>query len=995
MASGKCCSAVLSLGEIKQDGICSSAKCTCKCHRRTLSLCGSLIALVLACALGATIFHFAAWTRASHAALTTPPQAPIASNWTDIRLPPWISPSHYSLDLTAKLSDSTFGGKVTIDLNISQHTSFIVVHQHDLTIGAIRISDGTGTNIAIRSVESRPIEQYIVIFVQQPLAPGAFQISLEFSGVLTDSLEGFYRSKYTDSAGNIRYLASTQFAPISARNAFPCLDEPALKSVFDIAISAEPAFNVISNMPATSIVALDNGLRKFSFAPTVRMSTYLVAYVVSDFDHIDSSTKNGVKVRVFAQPGSAHMGSYALDAAVKVLETYEAIFGIPFPLPKCDLVAVPDFSLGAMENWGLVTFRAAALLLDPAQQSASQTQRVASIVAHELAHQWFGNLVTMKWWNDLWLNEGFASFVQYTGTDNIDSNIRLTSQFNSDSLAVAFEADQSILTHRIAVAVNDPAEINSIFDGISYQKGASVLRMLQAWLDTRMGKGYFFACLSKYLAAHAYSNTETRQLWESLQDPKIGDLPAFMSTWTDQPGFPVVSLSSPQTDFSSNHAAHTYFVASQTRFMFAGLVDPLLGINRSQIPDNLKVPDTTTQTWAVPLTFTLLSNGTGKIKQVGDRTVYELTERGPAQIELGKQLPPDTVVFGNAGQTGVFHVQHDNHTLAYLLEWLEADLNVLSNIDRAGLYSDIAALTLSGYIKDMTILGRVADLLKHEDDPIVWLTMLPSINNVLDAFAGHPARSQVESYMQKCLDKIVMSIGWKETTKSKGNHHIRGIIRSAIITKAVRIGHKKTIDTALELFKQLRNGKPANQLDVSADVLAAIYIAGVQYGSDLDFEWILQQYLRSTFAPDQQTFLDALASAATVAAQQRTLKLTLTGEIRRQDIISLVQRVAVNTPQGSTTAWAFLMDNWAEFTKNPAYGGFNNLNHLVGTIAARLMNADLIKDVRDRFIDGNHQGFFVPPGAFVEVIKGLERSRQLLAWRNQIVEEHIAIFGLA
>eukprot|EP00842_Homolaphlyctis_polyrhiza_P000877 jgi/Hompol1/1790/HPOL_004804-RA len=916
---------------------------------------------------------------------------PAATNWTAIRLPAWIAPSHYSVDLATRLSDSTFGGKVTIDLQISKQSNFIVVHQAGLTIGAVELADVSGKSIPIRSIEHRPAEQYIVVFVSQPLAPGAFQISLEFKGTLTESLDGYRLSRWTDDSGNSRYITATQLEPTLARTVFPCLDEPAMKSIFTFKLSAETPFHVISNMPLNSTLDLGHGMRKFIFDPTPKMSSYLIAFAVSDFEYVEKSTNDGVVLRVYTQPGRKKLGEYALETGVKVLEYYGKIFDSPYPLPKMDFFPVSTQN-GAMENWGLITYEDGTLLYDEKTGTNSNRQMVASAVSHELAHQWFGNLVTTRWWNDAWLNEGFASYAQGIGADGVEPELQLLAQYDTDYRATAFGQDQSILSHSIVSDVKTPGEIGGSFDGIIYQKGGLVLNMAEAWLDSKMGKGYFRSGIQKYLKAHQFGNAETFQLWDALQDPKLGNLHAFMSTWTDQPGFPLISITSPQKSLEDDTSAAPYFTASQSRFLFARLIDPLEHVDTKLIPDTMKTPNVTQQLWHVPMTVKLLSNATGKVKQVGDAIDVELTERGPVRIKLPKKLPEHTIVVGNVGQVGVYRVLHDERSLRYLIDWLSHDLDVISNVDRAGLFTDVVALTLSGHIKDATIMFDLAKVFKHETDPIVWLTILPSWNTVKQSFAGQSSFAWIEQFERNLLSKIVEHLGWKETTKAKKQHHLKSICRGAVFVEAVRVGHEKTVKQALKLFKQLRQGKSINKLDVSVDVFRAIVVAGVQYGDQDDFEWVVKQYRDSTFAPDQRVFLEGIVASRDAALQRRALELALGNEIRLQHTLSLVQLVATSSPQGHVTAWLFLMDKWTQYAgrdgiEGPAAVG-GSLGGVVGNIVARFTSPYLISEAKRVFVDRKDSKLVPPESSFVPVVRGLETCRQLLAWR-QTAESHV------
>jgi aminopeptidase N len=370
-----------------------------------------------------------------------------------------------------------FDGTCDVDLRILEPTPFIVVHNLQLSTRLIALSSlDLGSVPVFDRAEYRPQEEYSVFYFANDIAPGQYRLSLGFNATLSRSMEGFYSSRYTAPDGTDRFLATTQFEPTYARKAFPCLDEPGMKAVFEISIAVERGYHALSNMPVNNTKQV-GGLTEYNFNPTLTMSSYLVAFVVSDFESISTRTKNGINVSVYTKPSMTYLGKYALAAAAAMLDYYQTAYGIEFPLPKCDLIAIPDFQAGAMENWGLITFRDTALLYDPQSSTETSKERVAEVVAHELAHQWFGNLVTMKWWNDLWLNEGFAEFMEYKAVNAYEPNWKMLETFIPYDLVRALHADESAYTHSIALPVNNPNEINNIFDDISYGKGSSVLRL--------------------------------------------------------------------------------------------------------------------------------------------------------------------------------------------------------------------------------------------------------------------------------------------------------------------------------------------------------------------------------------------------------------------------------------------------------------------------------------------------------------------------------------
>jgi aminopeptidase N len=653
-------------------------------------------------------------------------------------------------------------------------------------------------------------------------------------------------------------------------------------------------YHALSNMPVHSVHEY-NGKKLVAFDTTVKMSTYLLAFIVSDFESISSKTNNNVTVSVWTAPGQTHLGEYALQAGVRVVEFYQKTYGIDFPLPKIDMVAVPDFAAGAMENWGLITYRDTALLYDPKSSTASSKQRVATVVAHELSHQWFGNLVTMKWWTDLWLNEGFAEFTEYKAVNAIEPTWHMLEQFISMDLVRALHADESHYTHQIAVNVKNPDEISSIFDDISYGKGSSILRMLEAWMDEKYGEGVFFAKLHDYLTKHAYQNAETADLWDALKT-KDQDVGKFMGTWTDQPGFPFLKFEELGTKSVR---------VSQERFLFAHLVNV---DEPTEVMEQLGAKDPKKQVWSVPLSYAVYSNSTGTPQRVG-RGFTEVSKLGDIQVNFEKEYPADSILLANFAQTGVYRSLYDQKTYRYLIDWLHNDLEILPAVERGGLISDVFSMTLSGRLQDPTIALELVQTLGNDVNILVWDAALKDLENLKDIFALYPTYGPMLAFQNSLIEKVVASVGWVETSPDVSSHHVRALLRGRILSEAVRNHHEATVETALKYFKLVKEGK-RDQVPVTADVLGAIYDAGVIYGDLDDYNFIMNKFKTSTFAPDQQLYLHALASSKTPYLQARTLAFAISGEVRKQDIQSLIRQVATLSPVGHISTWLFLLDNW-------------------------------------------------------------------------------------
>jgi len=385
-----------------------------------------------------------------------------------IALPSHVSPKNYKLRIEPDLVACTFVVQEEISLVLKHEVKEIVANAKDLKFSSAAIVSNGTRQEAVVTIDEK--NERVTFAVPTAIKAGEATLHASFTGELNDKLKGFYRSKYTVNKED-RFMGVTQFEPTDARRSVVCWDEPNVKSTFDVTLVVPNDRLAISNMPITSEKAVGDKKKEVTFARTPIMSIYLLAYIVGEFDFVEGKTPNGVTVRVYTPLGKREQGQFALQVAVKTLPFYDEWFGIPYPLPKMDLLAIPDFAAGAMENWGCVTYRETALLVDPQNSSAATKQWVALVVGHELAHQWFGNLVTMDWWTHLWLNEGFASWIEYLCVDHCFPEWDIWTQFVYSDTGRALSLDALSNSHPVEVPINDPAEIDEIFDAISYSKG--------------------------------------------------------------------------------------------------------------------------------------------------------------------------------------------------------------------------------------------------------------------------------------------------------------------------------------------------------------------------------------------------------------------------------------------------------------------------------------------------------------------------------------------
>ncbi|MFH1535775.1 MAG: M1 family metallopeptidase, partial [Patescibacteria group bacterium] len=609
-----------------------------------------------------------------------------------LRLPVHVKPERYKIMLKPDLNEFTFTGEEIIYLSLDKPTKQITLHSVDLEIESAEAS----------KISYDKKTETVTLTFPKTLPKGKREIKLIFKGILNDKMRGFYRSKYSKD-GNEKYLATTQFESTDARRAFPCFDEPHQKAIFDVTLMIPKGHTAISNTIESDIKEHESGYQIIEFAPTPKMSTYLLAFIVGEFEYIEGESGKGKTVRVFTMPGKKEQAKFALDVAIKCLDFYEDYFGIDYPLPVLDLVAIPDFAAGAMENWGAVTFRESTLLFDETISSSANKQWVALVIAHELAHMWFGNLVTMKWWNDLWLNEGFACYIEFLAIDEIYPEFDVWTQFVSTEMADAFALDSLKNTHPIEVNVQDPAEISEIFDDVSYSKGASIIRMLAQYL----GYNDFQRGLQRYLKKHAYGNAETFDLWQVLEEVSGKPVAKIMANWTGKAGHPVIRV--------KRKGESGKLELTQNRFFSSP-------ISKKESKDNT--------VWSIPI----------RIKN------QELRIMDKKTITI-----PKTEEKLNEGEVSLVRVDYPKN---YLMGFKK-----LSAPDRLGLIRDSFDLAESGN-SPTTLALELALNYKEENDYTVWSELTGKISKLDSLLAYESVYEQFRNYGRKIYGRIAKKMGW-------------------------------------------------------------------------------------------------------------------------------------------------------------------------------------------------------------------------------------------
>ena len=645
----------------------------------------------------------------------------------EYRIPQCTQPLHYDVHLFPDLEKDTFGGKVAIDIEVTgEPRDFLVVHTKFLEITKTTLIDtSSGDEINISEAFEYKPNEFWVVRTKANLTPQCtYTLFLEFNGKLVgNGILGFYKSVYVDPAtGQKRAMATSKFQPTYARRAFPCFDEPSFKSTFSITLVRPTGSNYValSNMPEvrSKIDTPCIGFTEVAFLKSVPMVTYLAIFIVCDLTYTDTITEiHKIPMRVYGTESQVKRLNYAAKISSAIADFYETYFDIKYPLPKLDMAAIPDYSSGATEHWGLITYREANLIYDPIESSFANKVRVATVIAHELAHQWFGNLMTVFWWNDLWLNEGFASYIEYKGMKAYEKDWDTDCLFLTSDLHRVLALDSTLASHPIVVGVDTPDQINSVFDTISYSKGASVIRML----ETFMGPEDFRKGIHNFLVKYAYKNAVTQDLFDELHkvSSQSLDITKIMNTWTKQKGYPILTLTEEKKgdNSSSEEGMHNSYCVTQQRF----LSDPEAYKHADEAsPYDYK--------WEVPITY--MASTDDQVHQVwlhSEMNFIKLPIPNEAQwLKL------------NIGQTGYYRVNYpEEHWIAFaemLFDWANnARINSskecpLKTADRVNLLNDAFALAGAHRLPYSAALN-LTKYLVGERELAPWETALEEIHS--------------------------------------------------------------------------------------------------------------------------------------------------------------------------------------------------------------------------------------------------------------------------
>ncbi|NXA52990.1 AMPE aminopeptidase, partial [Nothocercus julius] len=803
-----------------------------------------------------------------------PPKNDDTGEWRDFRLPTYIKPVHYDLEVKPEMELDTYTGTVNISIALEKSTSYLWLHLRETKITEMpTLRKSSGEQTALNDCFEYTPQEYIVMKAEAELSPASesepYVLTLKFQGWLNGSLVGFYRTTYTEN-GVTKSIAATDHEPTDARKSFPCFDEPNKKATYTISIIHQQDYQALSNMPVQQTEQLDNGWVRTTFERSVPMSTYLVCFAVHQFEWIEKTSASGKPLRIYAQPLQIHTAEYAANVTKIVFDFFENYFNLSYSLPKLDKIAIPDFGTGAMENWGLITYRETNLLYDPNESASSNKQRVAAVIAHELVHQWFGNIVTMDWWDDLWLNEGFASYFEFLGVNAAEPDWQMLDQVLIDDVLPVMKDDSLLSSHPIVVDVSSPAEITSVFDGISYSKGASILRMLQDWLTPDL----FRKGCQVYLKENHFMNAKTDDFWAALETASDKPVKEVMDTWTRQMGYPVLEMG-------------TNSVFTQKRF----LLDP--HADASYPPSDLSYK------WNIPVKWGLGSSMS--------YTFYNKSDSAGITI----QSSPNSFVKINTDHIGFYRVNYNDQNWADLANLLITNHTIFSAADRAGILDDAFSLARAGFV-NYSVPLELTKYLTNEADYLPWHRAISAVTYLADMLEDDTNLYLLfKDYFRSLVKPIVNQLGWSDS-----GSHLERLLRASVLDFACSVDDTEALNNASLLFEEWIRGQNTTKVlpfssSPPVNLRLLVYRYGMQNsGNETSWNYMFQKYQETSLAQEKEKLLYGLASVKNITILDRYLKYIYnTSLIKSQDVFTVLRYISYNS-YGKTMAWDWIRLNW-------------------------------------------------------------------------------------
>ncbi|KAI1083155.1 peptidase family M1-domain-containing protein [Whalleya microplaca] len=853
-------------------------------------------------------------------------------------LPTNVIPRHYDVTLEPDFEKFTFDGKVLIDFDVQEETKSISLHTVEIDIHSVHIKSGDSIITSSSAISYDDSTQVSNIELKDAVPKGKTQLEIKFTGQLNDQMAGFYRSTYKKPDGSEGVLATTQMEANDCRRAFPCFDEPMHKAEFTITLIADKHLTCLSNMDVASeseVVSEKSGSTKKAvmFNKTPLMSTYLVAFIIGELNYIETNNFR-VPIRVYS-PASSEIehGRFSLELAARTLEYYEKVFGAEFPLPKMDMVAIPDFAAGAMENWGLITYRVVDLMLDEKASGAAMKERVAEVVQHELAHQWFGNLVTMDWWEGLWLNEGFATLMSWQSCNHFYPEWKVWESYVTDNLQSALGLDSLRSSHPIEVPVKRAIEVDQIFDAISYSKGSCVLRMISTYL----GEETFLKGVRIYIKKHAYGNTQTGDLWEALEEASGKPVRDIMSTWTKNVGFPVVQVTENEKDNSIRVKQNRFLRTGDTKPEEDQVIYPVfLGLRtKDGIDESLT-----------------LSKREDEFK-LKDLDFFKL----------------------NANHTSIYRTSYSPERLTKLGK--SAKDGLLSVEDRAGMIADAGALAVSGYQKTSGVLNLLKGF-DTEESFVVWSEIIARVATVQSAwvFEDQAVKDGLEAFVKELVSERAHKLGW---TFSDKDGHVEQQFKAMLFGAAGMAGDEKIVKAAQEMFKKYMAG---DKSAVHPNIRGSVFSISLKYGGKEEYDAVVNFFRTSTSSDERNTALRCMGRAKDPALIQQTLGFVLSGEVKSQDLYLPASGLRSHA-EGIEALFAWLTDKWPEITKRLS-GSPPILGSMVTMCTSSFTKPEQLDRVNAFFKDVETKTFAQP------LAQSLDAVRSKVAWLGRDREDIVA-----
>ncbi len=852
-------------------------------------------------------------------------EKPFNFNETPGKLPKQVVPTEYAIRIVPNLDNFTFAGSESVKLNVRSPIHELVLNGLELKIEAASVD---GKELPLSAIKTDNEKEMLTLTLPSELAVGDHALALRFTGKINQQGQGLFYMRYQEQGSGARkVMLGTQFEATDARRFFPCWDEPAFRSRFQLTVVVPENWLAVSNMPIESEQKIAGG-KEVRFAPAPPMSSYLNVFVAGELDFIESRV-GPTQIRVIATKGKAELGRYALEASAEILKYYNDYFGVPYPLPKLDQIAIPGGFGGAMENWGGITYYESRLLFDPKSSSGETKQNIYEVLAHEMAHMWFGDLVTMAWWDNLWLNEGFASWMgsKCTAHFNPQWEVWLARELPRDptrrigiAKEAAMEGDARSTTHPIQQRIATEAEANSAFDDITYKKGQSFLRMLESFL----GEDVFRDGIRQYLAAHKYSNTTTADLWNALSEASNKSVGEIAAGWTQQPGFPVVTV---------KREADGKVQLTQERFT----------VNFKNAPPLL---------WQIPLTYSV----------VGETPTTLLMTDKTAALE---NIPADRALKLNLMGAGNYRVEYDDGSWELLLKALPK----LGVEDRVNLISDAWALVQAGRAQISLYFGLIEKLPASTD-----LAEREQIINVLDfvngLLVGSSERERFQRYARSLLRPTFATLEWEPKPNEPPN---AGRLRASLIGALGYLNDPEIIAGCRDRFQKYLAHPESLLPDLRAPVLAVVG----RYADEKTWNKLHELGLKTTSIEDQQNYYEALACATDPKLVKKTLAIALTDELPTSRAIFLVSRVARDSGHPEI-AWEFAKANMKALLAKVDAAGANRYAPSLFTFFSDGSRANELKDYGEKNL---------APASAPEVAKVVDEIQFRAEFKHRIVSQ--------